>query len=140
MDTLPNTCGSYSLMHLCFGWNVRHRRVSQYFYFLLCQHPALATTDNSLPISSSGQYRDVRREVYSSNVHGSINELPHVETIADNHGLQIIQICACSKDSINRLSHGLAIHSVCIHSTLKGYDPSQLLHGYTLSQQVILSE
>ena len=44
--------------------------------------------------------------------------------IEDNLGLQTIQICACSKASIYHLSHGLAIHSVCILNTLKGQDPS----------------
>ena len=92
--------------------------------FLLCQHPALATRDSIFPTLSSGQCRDVLREVHSRGVHGSMEESPHVDPIADNLGLQTVKICACSKASIDHLSHGLAIHSVCIRNTLKGQDPS----------------
>ena len=70
-----------------------------------------------LPTLSSGQWHDVLREVHSRYVHGSMDESPHVGTV---------QICACSKASIDHLSHGLTIHLVCIRnrSTFKGQDPS----------------
>ena len=92
--------------------------------FLLCQHPALATRDSILPNLSSGQCRDVPREVHSRDVHVSMEESPHVYPITGNLGLHTIQICACSKASVYHLSRGLAIHSVCIRSTFIGQDPS----------------
>ena len=122
--SLRNRCGRVAKHVLAISKDVSVLRVEDcaltdmfrnLLSFLLCQHPALDTRDSILPILSSGQCRDVLREVHSRDVHGSVEESPHVDPIADNLRLQTIQICACSKASVDHLSRGLAIHSVCIH-------------------------
>ena len=89
--SLRNRCGHVAKHVWAISKNALVLRAEDYaltdmfrnlLYFLLCQHPALATRYSILPTLSSGQCRDVLREVHSRGVHGSMEESPHVDPIA----------------------------------------------------------